>query len=95
MKILLAATLAALPLPIAAQTISPDIPAAIYTDPPANKTHPAAMEVVHIPSGGIEINSVVYVAEGPGPHPTVVLCHGPGSKRISISHKRCGARVGQ
>jgi uncharacterized protein len=55
---------------------------AIYTDPPADAAHPARMAVVHIPSGGVEINAVVYVAAGAGPHPVVVLCHGlPGNEK--------------
>jgi pimeloyl-ACP methyl ester carboxylesterase len=80
MKIWIAAALVALPLPALAQ--SADIPAAIYTDPAPDKAHPAAMEVVHISTGGVEINGVVYVAAGAGPHPTVVLCHGlPGNEK--------------
>jgi len=76
-----AAALAALPLPALAATAS-DIPAVIYTDPPADKDHPAAMEVVQIPSGKVAINGVVYIAAGAGPHPTVVLCHGlPGNEK--------------
>ena len=68
-------------LPVPAITSAQDIPTAIYTDPPADKDHPAAMEVVHLPSGDIAINGVVYIAAGPGPHPTVVLCHGlPGNE---------------
>ena len=40
------------------------------------------MEVIHVPSGGVEINGVVYVASGPAPHPTFVLFHGlPGNEK--------------
>lgn len=61
---------------------APAIPPAIYTDPPADKAHPARMEVFHIPSGGVEINGVGYLAAGAGPHPTVVICHGlPGNEK--------------
>lgn len=57
-------------------------PAAIYTDPPADAAHPARMEVLHIPSGRVELNAVAYVAQGAGPHPTVVLFHGlPGNEK--------------
>jgi pimeloyl-ACP methyl ester carboxylesterase len=59
-----------------------DIPAAIYTDPAHDAANPARMEVLHIPSGGVEINGVAYLAAGRGPHPTVVLCHGwPGNEK--------------
>ena len=85
----------ALPLPALAQ--SREIPAAIYTDPPADKAHPAAMEVVHIPTGGVEINGVVYIPSGPGPHPTVVLCHGlPGNEKsldLAQAMRRAGWTV--
>ncbi|KQZ71547.1 hypothetical protein ASE06_19240 [Sphingopyxis sp. Root214] len=91
-----AAALAALPLPAFAASPA-DIPAAIYTDPPADKAHPAAMEVVHIPSGKVAINSVVYVAAGAGPHPTVVLCHGlPGNEKsldLAQAMRRAGWTV--
>lgn len=58
------------------------IPRAIYTDPPHDATHPARMEVLHVPSGGVQINGVAYLAAGPGAHPTFVLLHGlPGNEK--------------
>lgn len=58
------------------------IPASIYTDPAPDAAHPARMEVLHIPSGGVEINGVAYLASGAGSHPTVVICHGlPGNEK--------------
>jgi len=58
------------------------VPAAIYTDPPADATHPAAMTVLHIPSHGVLINGVVHSPSGAGPHPTLVICHGlPGNEK--------------
>ena len=66
--------------PLSAQTA--DQPTAIFTDPPADAKHPARMEVLHIPSGGVEINGVAYLAAGAGPHPTLVICHGwPGNEK--------------
>jgi len=60
----------------------PAIPAAVFTDPPVDKANPPRMEVLHIPSGGVEINGVAYLAGGAGPHPTVVLLHGlPGNEK--------------
>ncbi len=94
MKIWIAAALLALPLPASA---APDMPPAIYTDPAPDKAHPAAMEVVRIPSGGVEINGVVYVAAGAGPHPTVVFCHGlPGNEKnldLAQAMRRAGWTV--
>jgi uncharacterized protein len=58
------------------------VPAAIFTDPPADATHPAAMAVLHIPSHGLLINSIVYRPAGAGPHPTLLICHGlPGNEK--------------
>ena len=54
----------------------------LFTDPPATATPRARMEVLHIPSGGLEINGIAYLAAGPGPHPTIVICHGwPGNEK--------------
>ncbi|WP_408591180.1 alpha/beta hydrolase family protein [Novosphingobium sp.] len=58
------------------------IPAAIFTDPPQDKAHPARMETLHIPTGGVAVNGVAYLAVGAGPHPTVVIAHGlPGIEK--------------
>ena len=55
---------------------------AIGQDPPPNKTYPAAMETFQIPSHGSMLNALAYIAEGPGPHPTVLLLHGfPGNEK--------------
>jgi pimeloyl-ACP methyl ester carboxylesterase len=75
----------------------PAIPAAIFTDPPADKAHPPRMEVLHIPSGGVEINGVAYLAGGAGPHPTLVLLHGlPGNEKnldLAQAVRRAGWNV--
>jgi pimeloyl-ACP methyl ester carboxylesterase len=82
MKALVLAVAAALSLATASQAATPLPPAAIYTDPPADKAHPARSEVLHIPSGGVLINGLAYVPAGAGPHPTVVLLHGlPGNEK--------------
>lgn len=66
----------------AAAQLSAQVPSAICADPPGDSIHPARMEVLHIPSGGVQINGVAYVAQGAGPHPAVVLLHGlPGNEK--------------
>jgi pimeloyl-ACP methyl ester carboxylesterase len=58
------------------------LPPAISADPAPDAHFPARSAVIHIPSGGVAINGLVYVAAGPGPHPTLVLCHGlPGNEK--------------
>ena len=62
--------------------VAQPVPAAIYTDPPADAAHPAKMTVLHISSHGVLINGLVYQPPGAGPHPTVVICHGlPGNEK--------------
>ena len=64
------------------RAIAQGVPAAIYTDPPADKAHPAGMEVLHIPTHGLSINGIIYTPSGVGPHPTIVICHGfPGNEK--------------
>lgn len=73
------------------------LPAAIYSDPAPDKLHPARMDVLHIPSGGVEINGVAYIAAGAGPHPTLLLCHGwPGNEKnldLAQAVRRAGWNV--
>ena len=77
----LAAALLLPPLAAHAQSAAP-IPAAIGADPAPDARFPARMETLHIPTGGVKINGVAYIAAGPGPHPTFVLMHGlPGIEK--------------
>ena len=73
------------------------IHAAIYTDPLPDKAHPPRSEVLHIPTGGVEINGLAYLAAGPGLHPTLVLCHGwPGNEKnldLAQAVRRAGWNV--
>jgi pimeloyl-ACP methyl ester carboxylesterase len=66
----------------ASAAFAESLPRALYVDPPEDAHHPARFEVLHIPSGGVEINGIAYVPAGPGPHPTAVLLHGmPGNEK--------------
>ena len=48
----------------------------------AKKPFPPSTETFQIPSHGAKLNAMVYIAEGAGPHPVVVLLHGfPGNER--------------
>ena len=48
----------------------------------AKTTDRATMESVQVPSHGVLMNGIVYVAQGAGPHPVVVLLHGfPGNEQ--------------
>ena len=70
---------------------------AVSTDPPRDAAHPARLEVLHIPSGGVNINGVAYLASGGGAHPTFVLFHGlPGNEKnldLAQAIRRAGRNV--
>lgn len=73
------------------------VPRAVTADPQPDHRYPARMAVIHVPSGGVEINGVVYVASGPGPHPAFVLFHGlPGNEKnldLAQAVRRAGYTV--
>ncbi len=65
-----------------AATASESVPKAVIADPPTDAKFPARMEVIHVPSGSVQINGVVYVASGEQPHPAFVFFHGlPGNEK--------------
>jgi pimeloyl-ACP methyl ester carboxylesterase len=81
-SLILAVALAWAALPASAQPVSMTVPRAVISDPARDAKFPARMEVLHVPSGGVEINGVAYLASGPGPHPTLVILHGlPGNEK--------------
>ncbi len=56
--------------------------AAITTDPAPDQSNPASMQSFQLPSHGALLNALIYIAPGPGPHPTVILLHGfPGNEK--------------
>ena len=89
-KFFLTATLLLAPITLHAQ--SP-----ITTDPTPDKQNPAAMQSFQLPSHGALLNAFVYIASGPGPHPTVILLHGfPGNEKnldLAQSIRRAGWNV--
>lgn len=57
-------------------------PAALATDPPVDKAHPAAMESFQIPSHGEKMNAIAYIPAGAGVHPVAIVFHGfPGNEK--------------
>jgi len=95
---LIAIAFAACAILIRAVAAAPaDTPSAAYRDPPADKAYPASGEGLRIPSGGREMNAMVYVPAGKGPHPVVVLLHGfPGNEQnldLAQAMRRAGWAV--
>ena len=58
---------------------------------------PPAMREISFKSGGSKLNALVYIADGPGPHPTTILLHGyPGNERnldLAQALRRAGTNV--
>jgi pimeloyl-ACP methyl ester carboxylesterase len=89
---LLASLLASL-LPVAlAQGADP-----LTEDPEPDSMFPPAVAELAIPSGGHRMSGLLYQADGPGPHPTLILLHGfPGNeKNLDIAQvvRRAGFNV--
>jgi pimeloyl-ACP methyl ester carboxylesterase len=71
--------------------------AALYQDPPSSPDAPAQTLPQAIPSGGLNLNAILYTAAGRGPHPTVLLLHGlPGNEQnvdLAQTMRRAGWNV--
>jgi uncharacterized protein len=67
---------------------------AAIVDPPRDAQFPAHNQQLLIPSHGLGMNALLFVASGKGPHPTVILMHGlPGNERnldLAQAIKRAG-----
>ncbi len=73
------------------------IPAAVITDPVPDPINPPHSAQVLIPSHGMGMNGLFYLAGGLGPHPTIVLLHGfPGNEQnldLAQAIRRAGWNV--
>jgi uncharacterized protein len=65
-----------------AEEIGQAIPPSVIHDPAPDPLHPPSSAEVLIPSHGMGMNALFYLAGGGGPHPTMVLLHGfPGNEQ--------------
>jgi pimeloyl-ACP methyl ester carboxylesterase len=82
---------------IHAQENAERAPAAVTSDPPPDPAYPATMASPDITSHGAKMYSVLYIASGAGPHPTVLMVHGfPGNEKnldLAYSIRRAGWNV--
>lgn len=66
--------------PLAAR--SPQAPSAVMADPLPDAAYPANVIAFQLPTGGVKINALLYLASGEGPHPALLLLHGfPGNEQ--------------
>lgn len=73
------------------------IPPAVISDPAPDPLHPPTSTEVLIPSHGMGMNALFYLAGGAGQHPTMVLLHGfPGNEQnldLAQAIRRAGWNV--
>lgn len=91
--ILLALSLLLAPAIATAQSI----PQPVITDPAPDGKFPPRSQQVLVPSAGLGMNALLYLAGGPGLHPTMVLFHGfPGNEQnldLAQAVRRAGWNV--
>ena len=65
-----------------AQVIAAPPRGSAIVDPPRDAKFPARNKQLLIPSHGVGMNALLFIASGKGPHRTVILMHGlPGNER--------------
>jgi pimeloyl-ACP methyl ester carboxylesterase len=91
------AAAAVLALSAAAPAWAQETPGAIAADPATDPAYPPKLVALGVPSGGVLMNGLFYLAGGPGPHPTLVLFHGfPGNEQnldLAQAVRRAGWNV--
>ena len=80
-----------------ADTTGQRTPSAVISDPAPDPVHPPRSAQVLVPSHGMGMNALFYLAGGAGPHPTMVLLHGfPGNEQnldLAQAIRRAGWNV--
>lgn len=80
---------------IASSALAADI--SVRADPPRHATHPATNRQLLMPSHGLGLNALFFLAPGPEPKPTMILLHGlPGNERnldLAQAIRRAGWNV--
>lgn len=99
MKRLFAAGLAAMLLvglaaPAHAEPRFLPIPKAVVADPVRDPAHPADMAVFTVPTGGVRVNAMMYLASGDQPHPTMLMLHGFPGNETNIDLMQAVRRAG-
>jgi uncharacterized protein len=72
-------------------------PLAVVADPVRDPQHPARNQQLLLDSHGSKLNALFFLAQGEGPHPTMLLLHGlPGNERnldLAQAVRRAGWNV--
>ena len=82
---------------LAAQAATAPVPRAVVADNARDAKHPAANRQLLIPSGGVGMNALFFLAAGSGLKPTLLLLHGlPGNEQnldLAQAIRRAGWNV--
>ena len=70
------------------------IPKAVIADPPRDAAHPADMAAFTVPTGGVRVNAMIYLASGEQPHPTMLMLHGFPGNETNIDLMQAARRAG-
>ena len=91
---LAAAMLVGLAAPIHAEPRFLPIPKAVVADPVRDPAHPADMAAFTVPTGGVRVNAMMYLASGDRPHPTMLMLHGFPGNETNIDLMQAVRRAG-
>lgn len=91
---LAALMLAGLAAPTFAEPKTPPIPKAVVADPPRDAANPADMAAFTVPTGGVRVNAIMYLASGDQPHPTLLVLHGFPGNETNIDLMQAVRRAG-
>lgn len=91
---LAALMLAGFAAPTQAEPRLPPIPKAVVADPPRDAAHPADMAAFTVPTGGVRVNALMYLASGDRPHPTLLFLHGFPGNETNIDLMQAVRRAG-
>jgi diadenosine tetraphosphate (Ap4A) HIT family hydrolase/acetyl esterase/lipase len=86
--------LVSLAAPLQAAPKAPPIPKAVIADPPRDAAHPADMAAFTVPTGGVRVNALMYLASGDQPHPTLLFLHGFPGNETNIDLMQAVRRAG-
>jgi len=70
------------------------IPKAVIADPARDPVHPADMAAFAVPTGGVAVNAMMYLASGDQPHPTMLMLHGFPGNETNIDLMQAVRRAG-
>lgn len=70
------------------------IPKAVIADPARDPAHPAEMATFTLPTGGVRVNAMMYLASGDQPHPTMLMLHGFPGNETNIDLMQAARRAG-